>query len=95
MNIVARFCEIPLETEFEFFGRRYRKTAGGMAEIMDATLWGDVFMADCDVQVAEGTPVFLGPYARLHWNWLEHSAPSPVARWSEADFERLPRVQGT
>ena len=74
------FAELPLGTEFEFFGRKYRKIAPSMSEFV-ADRTGFVFRDETPVDVQTEIP----PAGRLPWkpdpvHWADRLTPAPGQR---------------
>ena len=76
------FGQVPIGTEFEFFGKRYRKVALSMAE--DERRWGHVFHAE-GMEEVEGELKELLPWKPDEVYWADHLEPAPGQK--EAIFE--------
>jgi hypothetical protein len=79
---MPKFSDLLVGTEYTRRGVRYRKTAVSMATTLDGSEpgIGVVVMSDALVEVAGGTPVFIGPHQPVE-HWAVHLASSPAARW--------------
>ena len=71
------FGELPLGTEFEFFGVKYRKLGLSMAE--DANRDGHVFMGEASVDV-EGEWTERLPWKPDPVYWADRLSPAPGQR---------------
>jgi len=58
MKTTVKFYQLAIGAEFQFQGRRFRKTAGSMAA--DERGWGHVFQGLTEV-ATEGEPLLLSP----------------------------------